>query len=556
MKNKWKRSVFILPLTGAIALSPATSVLAEEVELEKQDQAWTQAETTETEAKETKTTEVATTTETEAGFEVEERVEAKTEAEIEEDIQNETFDLAAIGSLYELQLAKKAVENEMAIQGSSPELEAQLAAINARLASYATQAMYRLYNPNSGEHFYTANTNERDVLIKAGWKDEGIGWYAPISQGIPVYRLYNPNGEHHYTTSGGERDNLVSVGWKYEGEGWKSLSAEDVFGQPLYRQYNPNQKLCNHNYTTSLGEHEALIGLGWKDEGIGWTGVDVIYQENVNGNLRIYKTDTMEQIFGLYTYGGQCFYLDPANDGIALTNAKRQINGKYYLFNEQGQMIRSTGWVDFGGQRYWINDDGSLATGLVFVSKEQTGEASHYLVFDEQGSLVRNGQSGSYQADANGWLTNPNGDQMIKQFCHDTYAKTGRDLEQIFRYVGTEVSYQAKDPQWYEPAPGLTHTQYFAYVGFTSGKGNCYTYASMIYHLAKEAGYEARFVKGAVATASGNAEHGWVEIQQNGQWYICDGSMYRHYPISYTFMRPIDRAPFVYVRPVDAYNFQ
>ena len=48
MKNKWKRSVFILPLTGAIALSPATSVLAEEVELEKQDQAWTQAETTET----------------------------------------------------------------------------------------------------------------------------------------------------------------------------------------------------------------------------------------------------------------------------------------------------------------------------------------------------------------------------------------------------------------------------------------------------------------------------------------------------------------------------
>ena len=37
--------------------------------------------------------------------------------------------------------------------------------------------MYRLYNPNSGEHFYTASTNERDELLAAGWHDEGIAWY-------------------------------------------------------------------------------------------------------------------------------------------------------------------------------------------------------------------------------------------------------------------------------------------------------------------------------------------------------------------------------------------
>ena len=29
-----------------------------------------------------------------------------------------------------------------------------------------------------------------------------------------MYRLYNPNsGEHHYTTSRSERDNLISIGW-------------------------------------------------------------------------------------------------------------------------------------------------------------------------------------------------------------------------------------------------------------------------------------------------------------------------------------------------------
>lgn len=35
--------------------------------------------------------------------------------------------------------------------------------------------MYRLYNPNSGEHFYTASVDEGEFLISAGWKDEGLG---------------------------------------------------------------------------------------------------------------------------------------------------------------------------------------------------------------------------------------------------------------------------------------------------------------------------------------------------------------------------------------------
>ncbi|MDR2976281.1 MAG: hypothetical protein LBV19_03125, partial [Streptococcaceae bacterium] len=47
--------------------------------------------------------------------------------------------------------------------------------------------MLRLYNPNSGEHFYTAGPAEKDNLVKAGWEYEGIGWVAPDS-GTPVYR--------------------------------------------------------------------------------------------------------------------------------------------------------------------------------------------------------------------------------------------------------------------------------------------------------------------------------------------------------------------------------
>ena len=134
----------------------------------------------------------------------------------------------------------------------------------------ANQEMYRLYNPNSGEHFYTANKAERDSVVAAGWTYEGVGWVAP-TEGEPVYRLYNEfGGEHHYTPSKNERDTLVKAGWKDEGIGWKTAGTDGV---PLYRQYNPNAFANNHNYTPSAHERDTLLGLGWKDEGVAWYGV-------------------------------------------------------------------------------------------------------------------------------------------------------------------------------------------------------------------------------------------------------------------------------------------
>lgn len=133
----------------------------------------------------------------------------------------------------------------------------------------ATNDMYRLYNPNSGEHFYTANTYERDVLKRVGWNDEGIGWYAPTN-GDPVYRMYNPNaGDHHYTPHKFERDHLVKVGWRDEGIGWYSDKNKTI---PLYRAYNPNAKAGSHNYTVSKAEQNNLIKVGWKNENIAWYG--------------------------------------------------------------------------------------------------------------------------------------------------------------------------------------------------------------------------------------------------------------------------------------------
>lgn len=131
--------------------------------------------------------------------------------------------------------------------------------------------MYRLYNPNSGEHFYTSSSSERDFDVRAGWIYEGVGWYAPSTSSTPVYRLYNPYaGDHHYTTDASERDMLRRAGWLYEGVGWYSDDARAV---AVWREYNPNAVAGAHNFTPSREEHAWLGTMGWTLEGIAWYGV-------------------------------------------------------------------------------------------------------------------------------------------------------------------------------------------------------------------------------------------------------------------------------------------
>ncbi|WP_159723295.1 NlpC/P60 family protein [Enterococcus sp. CSURQ0835] len=128
--------------------------------------------------------------------------------------------------------------------------------------------MHRLYNPNSGEHFYTSTDAERDNLTGQGWQLEGTAWTAPEA-GAPVYRLYNPNaGDHHYTMNSNERDMLQKAGWNYEGISWYSDG-----DKTLLRVYNPQAKGAGaHHYTLSGGEKAALLAKGWKDEGSAWNG--------------------------------------------------------------------------------------------------------------------------------------------------------------------------------------------------------------------------------------------------------------------------------------------
>lgn len=152
----------------------------------------------------------------------------------------------------------------------------------------ASVKLYRLYNPNSGEHFYTSNRTERVNLFNAGWRDESIAWNTPV-QGTPVYRLYSPgSGDHHYTVNTNERDMLKAKGWRDEGSIFNSASKDS--GIPVYREYNPNARTGAHNYTVNHAEHNQLVAAGWRDEGIAF------YADSLNNDIDLLYQSTLDRI--------------------------------------------------------------------------------------------------------------------------------------------------------------------------------------------------------------------------------------------------------------------
>ena len=134
-----------------------------------------------------------------------------------------------------------------------------------------SQTIYRLYNPNTGEHFYTASSYEYDSVAKAGWRKEGIGWTAP-EKGQAVYRLYNPNtGEHFYTLSAYEYNSVAKAGWRKEGIAFYS---DNEKGTPIYRAFNPNSTgPGSHLFTGSSYEYKNVAKAGWRKEGVAFYGM-------------------------------------------------------------------------------------------------------------------------------------------------------------------------------------------------------------------------------------------------------------------------------------------
>ncbi|MDT2472308.1 C39 family peptidase, partial [Enterococcus avium] len=246
-----KKNVLLISLTILSVFSASTAIKAEEA---TQEQSPIESGDSSTSASENNNTIFSSNSSEPNGQNIENSIEKQTAV-----VNGEVVELEP--PVKEGQAEANATEapKEELVQGNARSFRAAASSI----------PMYRLYNPNSGEHFYTKTVSERDHLRSVGWRYEGIGWQAPTN-GNPVYRLYNPNaGDHHYTLLASERDHLKKVGWRDEGISWYSPNS----GIPLYRLYNPNAKAGSHHYTPITSERDNLKKAGWRYEGIAWYAV-------------------------------------------------------------------------------------------------------------------------------------------------------------------------------------------------------------------------------------------------------------------------------------------
>ncbi|MBM7711164.1 peptidoglycan amidohydrolase family protein [Enterococcus xiangfangensis] len=146
-------------------------------------------------------------------------------------------------------------------------VKASSAKATPKAVSVPKISIFRVYNPNSGEHLHTMNSYEKDYLVRLGWRYEGVSMVVSNS-GKQLLRIYNPNsGEHHFTLNSNEINMLKRAGWRYEGVAWLTPNS----GIAMYRVFNPNARGAgSHHYTMNVNERNRLLNAGWRNEGVSW----------------------------------------------------------------------------------------------------------------------------------------------------------------------------------------------------------------------------------------------------------------------------------------------
>lgn len=160
-------------------------------------------------------------------------------------------------------------------QAISPIRKPARAETDAVGATTVDQAVYRLYHPQTSDHFYTTSRLEVDSAVRNGYRFERIEGYiaasaSPAQDAVglaAVYRLVNPKTHRHfYTRSVDERNYLVSrASYRDEGILGYVLANADGGTKPLERFYNI--RADKHVYTADPFEKSVLMSRGYRYEG-------------------------------------------------------------------------------------------------------------------------------------------------------------------------------------------------------------------------------------------------------------------------------------------------
>jgi hypothetical protein len=171
-----------------------------------------------------------------------------------------------------------------------------------------TIAIQKFYNDakkgGDGEHLFTKDEDEmRWLSTLPTWNNEGEAWKAPVTSSEAVYRCYNPNSGEHLYVDEGYADYLAGSGWNKEKLAFYS---DDNMGTPVYRLWNGTDGVGSHHFTTDAGEVEWLVGQGWIAEDVAFYGVKEEYsnviqlvdRSGIQADGTALKNDTLAVVFG------------------------------------------------------------------------------------------------------------------------------------------------------------------------------------------------------------------------------------------------------------------
>ncbi|OKH34034.1 hypothetical protein NIES2119_21240 [[Phormidium ambiguum] IAM M-71] len=152
---------------------------------------------------------------------------------------------------------------------------------NPRVVSYASQNLadymvdtnlpvaFRLQDPRTGSHFWTASSTEANDLVTAGWKFESVPFAVNPQDSFTsnIYRLYNSTtGDHLLTASEEERSSVIAQGYIDQGIAFTAYTTPSPGLEEVYRLFSPLG--TDRLYTTSEQERFRWEKLGYQFEGV------------------------------------------------------------------------------------------------------------------------------------------------------------------------------------------------------------------------------------------------------------------------------------------------
>nr|WP_283811201.1 RICIN domain-containing protein [Enterococcus larvae] len=319
----------------------------------------------------------------------------------------------------------------------------------------------------------------------------------------------------------------AETGW-YKLVNEKSGKVLDVAGGSVANKANVQQYTWNNSDAQKFRFIDAGSGLCYIQSKLG-TYLEVDAGLNKNGaNIQMYR---------LNRTNAQKFRLDGLNKiNYVRTTILSSTTARVSVFNSSANAssMKFPTWSDTKGQDdiKWLNGsksyDGSWSVVVNSTDFRDGGKYNTHVY-----------ANGSNYLGATSYTLKKNR-TALQQSAYNVLNSVGWDLKKAFDWTRNTIGYQTST---YPAAnAGAAFANEHASRGFNQRKGNCYTYASTFYYLAKELGYDAHVVVGKVVQNSGTlGDHGWVEIDINGTTYVFDaelgrpayGGKYPYYYITY-----------------------